>query len=268
MPLTAPSSSPSCSRCSRGIRVRARNGKPASGAVARCGRALGHPNVVAVKRAGWWDGVPYLVEEFVPQGSLAAQLGNRPSPVRQALGLVEQLAEIVCYVHRQGMVHGNLKPSNVLFAADGIPRIVDFRPPVGLIPIPLPADGDDPGRRRVSRAGDGRRAPHRRTASHGYLRPGSDPVPIARGTAAVRRQDGGGGAGAGSRIRTASTITVQPRGDTTSGGVLPSLPEEESMAALPPHLRRTQANCGSSRSTPKGTRRASAGFRDRRIRGE
>jgi eukaryotic-like serine/threonine-protein kinase len=107
--------------------------------------ALGHPNVVAVKRAGWWDGVPYVVEEFVPQGSLASQLASRPIPVRQALGLVEQLAEIVSYVHRQGIVHGNLKPSNVLFAADGIPRIGDFRPPVGLMPLPLPADGDDTG---------------------------------------------------------------------------------------------------------------------------
>lgn len=106
--------------------------------------ALGHPNIVAVKRAGWWDGVPYLVEEFVPQGSLSSQLGSRRMPVMQALGLVEQLAEIVSYVHRQGIVHGNLKPSNVLFAGDGIPRIGDFRPPVGLIPIPLPADGDGP----------------------------------------------------------------------------------------------------------------------------
>ena len=107
--------------------------------------ALGHPNVVAVKRAGWWNGVPYLVEEFVPQGSLASQLVRRPIPVRQALALVEQLAEIVTYVHRQGIVHGNLKPSNVLFAADGIPRIGDFRPPVGLMPLPHPNDGDDPG---------------------------------------------------------------------------------------------------------------------------
>jgi len=40
--------------------------------------------------------------------------------------MVEQLAEIVSYLHRQGVVHANLKPSNVLLAADGIPRLRVF----------------------------------------------------------------------------------------------------------------------------------------------
>jgi serine/threonine protein kinase len=96
--------------------------------------ALAHPNIVGMQRAGWWDGRPYICEEFVPQGNLASQLMGRPVSLDRALRLVEQLAEIVVYIHRQGMVHGNLKPSNVLFAADGIPRVVDFRPPVGLAP--------------------------------------------------------------------------------------------------------------------------------------
>src|SRR5262249_5486965 len=87
--------------------------------------ALAHPHIVPVHQAGWWDGAPYLVMEYVPHGSLAAKLGSQPYPVRPALHLVEQLGEIVRYLHRQGVVHGNLKPSNVLLAADGIPRLVD-----------------------------------------------------------------------------------------------------------------------------------------------
>jgi serine/threonine protein kinase len=60
--------------------------------------------------------------------------------VGEALRLVEQLGEIVSYLHRQGVVHGNLKPSNVLLAADGIPRVVDFRSTGGLFLGSLPAD--------------------------------------------------------------------------------------------------------------------------------
>jgi serine/threonine protein kinase len=87
---------------------------------------LSHPNITLVHRAGWWDSSPYLAAEFVPQGSLAAKLAGQMYPLRQALRLVEQLAEIVSYLHRQGVVHGNLKPGNVLLAADDIPQIVDF----------------------------------------------------------------------------------------------------------------------------------------------
>jgi serine/threonine protein kinase len=103
---------------------------------------LAHPHIVAVQRAGWWDDSPYITEEYVPHGTLAAQLAGRPLPVVQALRMIEQLAEVVGYIHRQGRSHGNLKPMNVLLAADGIPRVVDFRPPVGLVHHPQPADCD------------------------------------------------------------------------------------------------------------------------------
>jgi serine/threonine protein kinase len=103
--------------------------------------ALAHPHIVPVHRAGWWDDAPYLALEYVPHGSLAAKLAGQPYPIRTALRLVEQLAEIVGYLHRQGVVHGNLKPSNVLLAADGIPRVADFRLTGGLFQGPLP-DGD------------------------------------------------------------------------------------------------------------------------------
>jgi serine/threonine protein kinase len=106
--------------------------------------ALAHPQIVPVQRAGWWDGVAYLALEYVPHGSLADKAAGQPGPIRQTLRLVEQLAEIVSYLHRQGVVHGNLKPSNVLFAADGIPRLVDFRPTGGLFLGPLPADHTSP----------------------------------------------------------------------------------------------------------------------------
>jgi serine/threonine protein kinase len=105
---------------------------------------LAHPHIVPVRQVGWWDGAPYLAVEYLPHGSLDARLGGKPYPVHEALRLVEQLAEIVRYLHRQGVVHGNLKPSNVLLAADGIPRVSDFRPASGLFQGPLPMDDREP----------------------------------------------------------------------------------------------------------------------------
>jgi serine/threonine protein kinase len=105
--------------------------------------AIAHPHVVPVHQGGWWDGIANLAVEYVPHGSLAARLAGQPYPVRQAVRLVEQLAETVAYLHRQGVVHGNLKPSNVLLAAEGIPRVADIRLPGGLF-HGTPADGLNP----------------------------------------------------------------------------------------------------------------------------
>src|SRR5262249_44554362 len=88
---------------------------------------LSHPQVVPLQRAGWCDGAPYLAREYAPRGTLADRPANRPRAVGPALALVEQLAAVVAYLHRQGIVHGNLKPGNVLLAANDIPRLTDFR---------------------------------------------------------------------------------------------------------------------------------------------
>lgn len=105
---------------------------------------LAHPHIVPIRRAGWWDGAPCLMQEYVPNGSLAGKLAGQRYTIPQALRLVEQLVEIVSYLHRQGVVHGNLKPTNVLLAADGIPRIADLYP-AGVFQRPQPGKDGEPG---------------------------------------------------------------------------------------------------------------------------
>jgi serine/threonine protein kinase len=105
---------------------------------------LAHPHIVTIQRTGWWDGAPYVAMDLAPHGSLAGRLASQRFPIPDALKLVEQLAEVVSYLHRQGVVHGNLKPSNVLFAGDGIPRVSDFRPTGGLFQGELSIEDSDP----------------------------------------------------------------------------------------------------------------------------
>jgi serine/threonine protein kinase len=105
---------------------------------------LAHPHIVPIRQAGWWDGAPCLTLEYVPHGSLAAKLSGQSYSIPQALRLIEQLAEIISYLHRQGVIHGNLKPANVLLAANSIPRVADFHLTGSLFQRPQLVDDLDP----------------------------------------------------------------------------------------------------------------------------
>ncbi|MBN9517620.1 protein kinase [bacterium] len=94
------------------------------GAAARWAAAT-HPHLLLPTRRGWLGDRPFVAQEFVPAGSVAAQFGGTRCSLVAALRLVVQLTEVVGYLHRQGLVHGNVKPSNVLLAAGDIPRLAD-----------------------------------------------------------------------------------------------------------------------------------------------
>ena len=75
---------------------------------------MSSPHVVAVHDYGELDGCLYLVTQLVPGGDLATQLGQGPVPPAEALGLVGQILEGLADAHDVGVVHRDVKPSNVL----------------------------------------------------------------------------------------------------------------------------------------------------------
>jgi serine/threonine-protein kinase len=87
---------------------------------------LHHPNIVQIYEVGQQDGLPYVALEFVDGGSLAQKLAHDPQPIRWTAQTVEALARAVHSAHERGVVHRDLKPGNVLLAADGTPKITDF----------------------------------------------------------------------------------------------------------------------------------------------
>ena len=73
------------------------------------------------------DGVPALVMEYAPGGSLRDRISsNGPSAPAEWMRIGGQVASALVAAHAAGVVHRDVKPSNVLFAADGSARLADF----------------------------------------------------------------------------------------------------------------------------------------------
>lgn len=85
-------------------------------------RELDHPGIVRLLDFGSEGGFRFLVMELVPRRTLRAVLAEGPA----AFDLVEQLASALAAVHRAGLVHGDIKPENLMVTPEGRLKVVDF----------------------------------------------------------------------------------------------------------------------------------------------
>ena len=85
-----------------------------------------HPAVAQIYGVELWRSRPFLVVEFLPGGNLADRLRDGPVPAPEAADVAAALAEGLAALHRAGHVHGDVKPSNIGFTADGTPKLLDF----------------------------------------------------------------------------------------------------------------------------------------------
>jgi eukaryotic-like serine/threonine-protein kinase len=87
---------------------------------------LDHPGLLKFLGSGTHEGVPYLVLDLADGPSLAAELANGPIGLDRALALGEEVADVLAYAHQVGVVHRDVKPSNILFDDLGRARLADF----------------------------------------------------------------------------------------------------------------------------------------------
>jgi serine/threonine protein kinase len=85
---------------------------------ARAAAQLRHPNIVTVHEVASLDGLPALVAEFVEGVSLRDYLQAKKFTFREAADLVARIADALDYAHSLGIVHRDVKPGNVLLAAN------------------------------------------------------------------------------------------------------------------------------------------------------
>ena len=90
---------------------------------------LKHPAILPVLDVNMHEGFPYIVKEFAAHGTLRDRIRHqRSQPITQeeALYLLQQIGDVIQYVHEQNIVHCDLKPENILFTAENELRLTDF----------------------------------------------------------------------------------------------------------------------------------------------
>ena len=93
---------------------------------ARAMAAVRHRHLATIFGAEEWHDVPLLVVEYLEGGTLADALARGPRPLPDVLQMGIALADVLDRMHGAGLLHRDVKPSNIGFTADGEPRLLDF----------------------------------------------------------------------------------------------------------------------------------------------
>ena len=90
--------------------------------------ALNHPNIATIYGMEESEGERFLVLEYLPGGTLKARLtpANPALPLQQALDYAIEIGDGLAHAHEHGIVHRDIKSSNILFTAAGHAKITDF----------------------------------------------------------------------------------------------------------------------------------------------
>ena len=87
---------------------------------------LQHPHILPVHDFGESDGFTYIVMPFIKTGTLAARLTGQPLPFDQIKRVITQIGDALDCAHAQGLVHRDVKPSNILLDERGNCLLADF----------------------------------------------------------------------------------------------------------------------------------------------
>ncbi len=93
---------------------------------AKAAAALHHPNIVSIHEVGEDQGWHYFSMRLVEGSTLADALRDGPLPGEAAARLMVKLARAVHYAHQRGILHRDLKPTNILLDTQGEPHLTDF----------------------------------------------------------------------------------------------------------------------------------------------
>ena len=75
---------------------------------------------------GEWDGAPFMALEYLPGGTLKTRCRGRLLGLPELLQYATQIGKGLAYAHVQGILHRDIKASNIMFSEHGDAKLVDF----------------------------------------------------------------------------------------------------------------------------------------------
>ncbi len=88
--------------------------------------AFNHPNIATVHDVGEQEGVTFIVMELVRGESLRRLVRSEPLGIARAIDIATGIAAGLARAHREGVLHRDLKPDNVVLTDEGVPKVLDF----------------------------------------------------------------------------------------------------------------------------------------------
>jgi len=94
---------------------------------AQSAAGLNHPNIVSIFDRGLAEGTYYIAMEYLDGRTLKELLvRNGPTPVPIAIDYARQILSALAFAHRNGIVHRDIKPHNIVVGSDGRLKVTDF----------------------------------------------------------------------------------------------------------------------------------------------
>ena len=87
--------------------------------------SLKHPNIITVFDVVSSEKYNFLSMEFLPDGDLESRLMSKPD-INFALNIISKISDALHLIHKQGIIHGDIKPANILFRDKDCPILTDF----------------------------------------------------------------------------------------------------------------------------------------------